>query len=144
MFSDPYQLVAITSPVKIAILAMKPTPHIQFRATWAQMNFTASELDIKGVHSEVCWWCPQSSSEDLTFRRLAFSHGSHLALLKVMNTSSNDSSRSKLSFKIACRTKALSDVLAIQWISEKVLFLRRCLYSQMRKYSLVSSLLRRQ
>jgi hypothetical protein len=114
-------------------LAMKPTPHIQFRATWSQLNSIGTEVSNKEAHSEVSWWCPQSNAEDLTCRRLAFSYGSHLALLNIKDmTDSNGFSRRKLAFKVAGSTKAVCDILAIEWITSKVLMMSISIYTNIR------------
>ena len=138
MFSDAFQLVAVTTPFKIAIFSMKPIPQIQYRASWEQLNKTDSSVNIKESYAELSWWIPQSQSENLNNRYLAFSHGSHLFVLSISSIiSTTDSMRRKLSYAISAHACASADILAIEWITSKVnrllfftysavYFMRRC------------------
>ncbi|KAJ3361453.1 Vacuolar protein sorting-associated protein 8, partial [Kappamyces sp. JEL0680] len=125
IFSDPFQLVAITSPIKIAILSMKPTPQIQYRATWASLNHSDKEVDSVVGHSICKWWMPTSRREAAATntRLLAFSHGPFLSLLSVTGKrSESDPTRKKLVFQISARTHAgPHDIVGIEWLSSSFL-----------------------
>lgn len=118
MFSDSYQLVAIISPFKIAIISTKPVAQIQFRATWNQI--VENEIDAKMMHGQLKWWIPQSKSENLNIRALAFSFGSNLALLHITYRKYDGDTRRKLLFRIPVKTKVSSPVVAIEWINQNV------------------------
>jgi hypothetical protein len=129
MFSDPYCLVAITSPFKIAIMSMKPAPQIQYRATWGQLNKSDREVNSKVIYSELKWWTPQSKKEPLDARFLAFTYGPYVALLLVTcKISQNDSSKKKLIFDVCARNEASTDIVALEWINFQVYFALLCIY----------------
>ncbi len=120
-FTDSFQLVALTTPFKIAIFSMKPFPQIQYRASWEQLNQTEISVNFKESCAELSWWIPQSQSENINLRYLAFSHGSHLFILSISSAVSNtDPMRRKLSFAISAHICAPSSILAITWINSSV------------------------
>jgi hypothetical protein len=127
---DVFSLIAIASPVKIAILSMKPEPQIQWRMTWSGLAHSEK------VTSAICkWWIPTSNpgtplscliflQDDMhTQRNLAFSYGPRLCLLVVgCRRSDRDPSKKKLTFEIGSKGVSIdgSDIVAIEWLNAQV------------------------
>ncbi|KAJ3311984.1 Vacuolar protein sorting-associated protein 8 [Boothiomyces sp. JEL0838] len=113
---DSLSLVAVTSPFKLAILSMKPSPRIQHRIMWSSLN---NEHAVE--YSCTRWWVPTSNKyNSKRLPRLAFSFGRKLGVINLSSTmeSAEDQSK-KLVFNVACQTESESDITAIEWINSQ-------------------------
>lgn len=116
--TDPFQLISISSPFKIAILSMKPTPQIQYRSSWIQLNSAEPGVESKVQYAQAKWWTPKSSKQGSN-AILAFSHGSHLLLMKV-SAKEPDGANKKMKFQIFARANTGNPITAIEWLNSKV------------------------
>ena len=114
---DNNSLLAITSPLKIAVIGIFPVPRILFRATWSQL--LESEENLKSSNSQASWWLSPRVHGSLDHDKLllALSFGHHLRILHIYwNT--GDSTR-KLRFEIVAQGKSPSDIVSLNWLGSK-------------------------
>ncbi|KAJ3271894.1 hypothetical protein HDV01_006108 [Terramyces sp. JEL0728] len=99
---DALSLIAVTSPFKLAVLSMKPSPRIQYRVMWSSLN---AETSVE--YSCTRWWVPNSQKGGTKrMPRLAFSYGKKLGIIHMNSTmeSAEDQSKKLLFNFILCLT----------------------------------------
>ncbi|KAI8893736.1 Golgi CORVET complex core vacuolar protein 8-domain-containing protein [Globomyces pollinis-pini] len=121
---DTSLLVAISSPYKIAILCMKPTPQIIYRSTWVNLQKLDKERPITQVNqSHLKWWVPTKNKHALAPSHpiLAFSYENVLGILYVTwgVSETPEGSIPKLVFRIQNQIECPSPITSINWINSQ-------------------------
>ena len=122
---DTNRLIALATPYKMGIIALKPVPQILYRMPWNLQN----KIDVSTPRRPVAiaaldWWTPvvNKTGAVLGTPRLAYSHANHLRIIQVQFSSTEiDRTRRKLKFTEIGSYDAPENVVTIRWINESLL-----------------------
>jgi vacuolar protein sorting-associated protein 8 len=113
---DSNYLVAITSPYKLAIVAMKPIPQILFRMSWSQF-FGDGEEVVKVENAETDWYVP-SKQQRATCVFLAVGFACNLRIFKI-DWKIDGGTKKRLRFEIIAKGICASAITSINWMTSK-------------------------
>ncbi|KAI8912303.1 Golgi CORVET complex core vacuolar protein 8-domain-containing protein [Powellomyces hirtus] len=135
---DQLHLVALSTPYKMAIMSMKPSPQPQFRMSWSRDTAHAKDPSDRASRASCLAWSPllktikDGKAIKLSDPLLACSFGRNLRIIRVMWR--NPSKRAGKGGSAAADSPTVEyviqgnwvgqdDIVALQWLDEKFLLL---------------------
>lgn len=124
--AENFNLVALLTPYKIVIIALKPKPQVLFK--FSKPKIFRQQDDTKAVIENLSGclaWLPmtKSDSSDKEDPLLAFSWGKDLFLLSVQAHQVETRRAIQLKFVQLGERKIKESIVSIQWISRQILVL---------------------
>lgn len=125
--SDGMRMVALTTPYKLVIMNMKPSPWIVFRFFWE----SDGQNETKTVSSSCVSWLPIRRGKYIIFMqgesklpKLAVSFGSKIIVLDIFYDQDSFGSviQSEISITINKEWKISENIVYMEWMTETVIF----------------------
>ncbi|KNC99020.1 CORVET complex membrane-binding subunit VPS8 [Spizellomyces punctatus DAOM BR117] len=131
---DHLDLIALSTPYKMAIISLKPAPQTQFRLSWTRGS-TVTNPSALACSISCLAWCPPSKQDKhgkipvLSNPLLACSFGKQLRIIRVSWVSTAKRSKrdsvnvqsNAVDYSVQGSWVANDDIVALQWMDDKLL-----------------------